>query len=521
MSEFTSFLKDFFGFPAILIGIFALLGNLLQRKSFTKSIVSTLTAALGFLILQAGGGFISEVLVKFSSGFKALFGIEGVLPNSDPLAISILATVADVATMASFMLLISIILNVILARVTKFKYIFLTGHHALYSCVALAFLFKVANISISTDWWYYIIVGSVIISLYMLLTPAMTSKQMQFLTKSDKIFIGHSNSLGFAIAGQIGNWVGKIKKGNVKSTENINFPKWLSVFKHSAVSVTITMFILFSIIYFSLWATQGRAVMESIGILQKGESPIALVFILSLKFTAGLEVLMFGIRLMIGELMPALEGISKRFIPGARMAVDCPVVFNYAPTAVLIGFLSSLVGGIVGFGISVGLNSAAPAVISAVIIPGIVHHFFTGGTAATFANVNGGITGAILGSFTNGLITTFVPVMFLAMQSSFNFNFQEGNALLFAETDHTIFATIGSFLQWAPAKWIVLVLAFIVLIYLVVDGVIHEVKDRKINPDKYLKIKEERLEEKTKFLNERKLLRDEKKKLQELKKIKR
>ncbi|AXK51145.1 PTS ascorbate transporter subunit IIC [Spiroplasma alleghenense] len=508
MAEFTSFLKDFFGFPAILIGIFALLGNLLQRKSFTNSIISTLTAALGFLILQAGGGFISDVLVKFSAGFKELFGIHGVLPNSDPLAINILATVSDVATMASFMLLISIILNVALARVTKFKYIFLTGHHALYSCVALAFLFKVANISIETEWWYYIIVGSIIISIYMLLTPAMTSKQMQFLTKSDKIFIGHSNSFGFAIAGQIGNLVGKLRKGKIQSTENINFPKWLSIFKHSAISVTITMFILFSVIYFSLWAIEGREAMEKIGILQAGESPVALVFILSLKFTAGLEVLMFGIRMMIGELMPALEGISKRFIPGARMAVDCPVVFAYAPTAVLIGFLSSLAGGIVGFGISIGLNSAAPAVISAVIIPGIVHHFFTGGTAATFANVKGGVLGAVLGSFVNGLITTFIPVMFLAMQSSFNFTFQPDGALMFAETDYSIFATIGSFLQWLPAKWILMVVAILLLIYLIVDGVIHEVKDRKNNPDKYLKIKENRLQEKLQYLSERKALKE-------------
>lgn len=35
-------------------------------------------------------------------------------------------------------------------------------------------------------------------------------------------------------------------------------------------------------------------------------------------------------------------------MPNARPALDCPVVYPYAPNAVLIGFLFSFLGGIVG-----------------------------------------------------------------------------------------------------------------------------------------------------------------------------
>ena len=36
---------------------------------------------------------------------------------------------------------------------------------------------------------------------------------------------------------------------------------------------------------------------------------------------------------------PGLFGFSEKLVPNARPALDCPVVYPYAPNAVLIGFL--------------------------------------------------------------------------------------------------------------------------------------------------------------------------------------
>ncbi len=51
---------------------------------------------------------------------------------------------------------------------------------------------------------------------------------------------------------------------------------------------------------------------------------------------------------MIAEIVPAFKGISDKLVPNARPALDCPVVFPYAPNAVLVGFLSSFAAGLIG-----------------------------------------------------------------------------------------------------------------------------------------------------------------------------
>jgi PTS system ascorbate-specific IIC component len=152
MDEFLYFIKDFFGAPAILIAIFVFLGNLLIHKKFTDVIIATIKASAGYFALAAGAELMGTTLKPFTEGFKLLIpGTSAVLPNSDPLAAAILRQIPEVATVASLIMFFAIVLNVVLARTSKFKYIFLTGHHALYLSVALAIIFNFAGLSFTTD----------------------------------------------------------------------------------------------------------------------------------------------------------------------------------------------------------------------------------------------------------------------------------------------------------------------------------------------------------------------------------
>jgi PTS system ascorbate-specific IIC component len=129
-----------------------------------------------------------------------------------------------------------------------------------------------------------------------------------------------------------------------------------------------------------------------------------------------------GVRMIIAELVPSFKGISDKVIPGAIAGVDCPIVFPFAPNAVLIGFLSSLVAGFVSMGITIGISQAPGVDINlvAVILPGIIPHFFLGATSGVFGNQKGGVHGAVAGAFVHGMILSFVPMMFLGLQLSPN-----------------------------------------------------------------------------------------------------
>lgn len=140
--------------------------------------------------------------------------------------------------------------------------------------------------------------------------------------------------------------------------------------------------------------------------LSDGTNPFVFALIQALTFAAGVWVILTGVRMILGEIVPAFEGISQKFIPNAVPALDIPIIFPYAATAVPIGFVASAAAGVAALPIlgPIGL---------ALILPGMVPHFFTGGGAGVFGNATGGRRGAVLGAFSNGLIITFLPALLL------------------------------------------------------------------------------------------------------------
>src|SRR5699024_2029779 len=55
----------------------------------------------------------------------------------------------------------------------------------------------------------------------------------------------------------------------------------------------------------------------------------------------------------------------------------------------------------------------------ALILPGLVAHFFTGGAAGGYGHATGGRRGAIAGGFVNGLLVTFLPALLLEVLGTF------------------------------------------------------------------------------------------------------
>ena len=57
-----------------------------------------------------------------------------------------------------------------------------------------------------------------------------------------------------------------------------------------------------------------------------------------MTFVAGVLVLLQGVRMFLGEIIPAFKGISEKLIPGARPALDVPIFYASGPVATTVRF---------------------------------------------------------------------------------------------------------------------------------------------------------------------------------------
>ncbi|UMX63664.1 hypothetical protein MJ588_00940 [Klebsiella pneumoniae] len=103
-----------------------------------------------------------------------------------------------------------------------------------------------------------------------------------------------------------------------------------------------------------------------------------------------------------------------RIVPDAKPALDCPVLFPYAPNAVIVGFLAATVSSIIRHA---GFPDVRPGDDS----PRAVNqHFFAGGAAGKLLlNALGGRRRAMIGGVIHGLFITFLPAILVPMLESY------------------------------------------------------------------------------------------------------
>ncbi|HAR5770030.1 TPA: PTS ascorbate transporter subunit IIC [Staphylococcus pseudintermedius] len=389
MQTILDLIVDVLSQPAILVALIAFIGLVVQKKPVSVVTSGTIKTILGFLVLSAGAGVVVQSLEPFGKIFQHAFGVQGVVPNNEAI-ISI--ALEKYGTTAALIMVFGMLVNILIARVSNLKFIFLTGHHTFYMVAFLAIILTVGHIKGVLT----VILGALILGLIMAVFPALAQPTMRKITGNDQVALGHFGTVSYWAAGE----VGKLFKGHSKSTEEINFPKGLSFLRESTISISLTMILLYLIA--SLFAGVGYVHDE----ISKDQNFIVFSLIQGVTFAAGVFIILTGVRLILAEIVPAFKGISEKLVPHSKPALDCPIVFPYAQNAVLIGFFVSFLTGVLGMFVMFLIGGV-------VILPGVVPHFFLGATSGVFGNARGGIKGAVAGSALNGLLITFLPLLFL------------------------------------------------------------------------------------------------------------
>ncbi|MDO5026924.1 MAG: PTS sugar transporter subunit IIC [Tissierellia bacterium] len=398
MSVLNFIINNILTQASVTIAIIAMIGLIAQRKPFGDVLSGTFKTMLGFLVLSAGSGIIVQTLTYFGVIFTEGFGMQGIVPSIEAINGQAMNELGLGNQIALGFLGIFVV-NILIARFTKWKYIFLTGQAILWMAT-MTIVFG-ANAGLSTV--PNIILGSIIGGIFAVAMPAIAQPIVRKITGNDNIALGHFCTIGYlASAG-----VAKITGNKEHSTEDIDLPKSLSFLNDTYLSVGTVMIILFVI-------TAAFAGPDVVKDYTGNLNYIMYAFIQAMQFVVGVYVLLSGVRLLLGEIVPAFRGIALKIVPDAKPALDCPVLFPYAPNAVTLGFISTTIGTVIGM-------LFFPAIGLAMLLPGMLSNFFAGGTAGIFCNQVGGRRGTIIGGVFHGLFITLLPALLVTIFNSMGF----------------------------------------------------------------------------------------------------
>jgi PTS system ascorbate-specific IIC component len=233
MDILLNFIQSFFGSAGLVVGLFALFGSILLRRTFMQTVVSTFTTILGFFILSLGGGAMGTAMTDFKNMFGIIVGSGsgGTVASSDAFAIAMMNNAANIAAVTSIMLLLAIIFNLLLAGTTRFKNIYLSTHIVMYFCVGFTAMYMLCapngidDIALGKQGLIIAALGAGLISIYTTLAPGISTKITYDLMKDNSLNLCHHGLFSFAIARGVGSLCGKIQKQRYTSTENMHLPR--------------------------------------------------------------------------------------------------------------------------------------------------------------------------------------------------------------------------------------------------------------------------------------------------------
>jgi PTS system ascorbate-specific IIC component len=426
MEALKWFATNVFGTPAILLGFIVFLGLLLQKKSTSQIISGTFKAIIGFLIINAGAAVIVGALNIFEPMWKEVFNLKTSSLGHFMGQEGFNAKYGSAVTLA---MTLGFLINVLLARFTKFKYIYLTGHMMFWTTTVFAgvIVHSVGDVS----YGKLVIFLAIFMGIYWTFQPAVVQPFMRKITGNDNIALGHTSASVALLSALAGKYLGN--KEN--DSEKIKLPKGLEFLRDSNVITALTMGILF-LVGAIILSTKGTAGSESLMAKAGDQNFIIYSIIQSFTFAGGIAIVLLGVRMFIGEMVPAFNGIATRLVPGAKPALDAPIVFPYAPNAVILGFLGAFVGALIWL---IVLGNT----VSYVFVPTMIVLFFHGATAGVFGNATGGVRGAIIGGFITSTVVAWGQFVMVKMLISSTI---PDTAMWAADSDMFILGPIVKFL---------------------------------------------------------------------------
>lgn len=133
LDVFVQFLSN----PTILIALIVLIGLLMQKKPAADCIKGTIKTIVGFTLISSGAGIVQTAIGPLNTMMQGALGMTGTLPvNESCFAVAS----AQFGTALSGIMVLALVINIVVAKFSKFKFVYLTGHEVMWvsTCCAIA-----------------------------------------------------------------------------------------------------------------------------------------------------------------------------------------------------------------------------------------------------------------------------------------------------------------------------------------------------------------------------------------------
>jgi len=414
------FINNILSQPVFIIGLVVIIGQVVQETTVSAVAGSTIKAMIGFIMINLSGNYLGTELLPLQPMFGRIFDIP--VQQSVDVGAAQADSLEGIGAEMALIFALGFLINILLARFTRFKFVHLSAHVSFFFAGLIAALLK---FNTNLSFIAIVIIGGILLGIYMTLTCAYIDPLMKNIEGGEGFTLAHSSSIGILFSGLLGKAIGNKEK----DLEEIEFPKGFGFMREMTVSLTVVMTVLFLVL--SIFAGPGF-VMENIS---GGQDIFVFSIIKGITFGMWITVIITGVRMLLSEVIEAFHGIADKIIPDAKPGLDVPVLFPNYPNSVILGFLVSLATGIIGMWI-LGLINYPIAVF-----PALIPTFYTGAVTAIFGNATGGRRGAIIGSGLNGFILIFGQALLLPMVGSY-----EPIMRILSETDYTFYGPLLGYL---------------------------------------------------------------------------
>lgn len=250
MEIFLYIVNHYLSQSVFIIGLVVVIGMIAMKRQWSQLLPSAIKAMIGFTMVNVGGQTLGMALLPLATMIGKAFGNGSVAATDIGTASAEYMT--DLGTELSLIFAFGFLINLLLARFTKFKFVHLSAHVAFFFAGLIAALLKYNT---PLNFWGIVAVGSVLLGCYMTFSCAYVNHCIKGVKGGEEITLAHSSSTGLLIS----TYLAKAFGNKEHDLEEIKIPKQFAFLREMTIALTLVMTLLFlcvSIVAGPVWVME-------------------------------------------------------------------------------------------------------------------------------------------------------------------------------------------------------------------------------------------------------------------------